>query len=204
MDNKKLFMIELGQRENKASMHPWSNNQGTNIVEHPHECTSNLYKALEEDHEMPEHSDKLPYDLYEMPSCETTKTVNFEIHGEIQPELVTEDHGDELNTVETNSDPIDIVIDLTIKVDVKDKLTSNMELKLIVNESVEELIHFLVIVEKVLAEEINEFDLFSSEKGNKAQVLSIRLEQMNPDANTTTRIQSSQESFLVCVLIILQ
>ncbi|KAH1056699.1 hypothetical protein J1N35_034764, partial [Gossypium stocksii] len=42
-----------------------------------------------------------------------------------------------------------------------------MDRKQILNECVEEPIHFLAIAKKVLAEEINEFDLFSSEKGNK-------------------------------------
>ncbi|KAH1030246.1 hypothetical protein J1N35_046117 [Gossypium stocksii] len=45
-----------------------------------------------------------------------------------------------------------------------------MELKSILNESVEEPIHFLSIAEKMPTEEVNEFDLFSSDKGNKARV----------------------------------
>ncbi|KAK5845342.1 hypothetical protein PVK06_001514 [Gossypium arboreum] len=44
-----------------------------------------------------------------------------------------------------------------------------MELKPILNESVEEPIHFLAITEKVLAEEIDEFHLFLSKKGNKTR-----------------------------------
>ncbi|KAK5794377.1 hypothetical protein PVK06_035600 [Gossypium arboreum] len=45
-----------------------------------------------------------------------------------------------------------------------------MELKPILNESLEEPIHFLAIVEKVPAEDIDEFESFSSDKGNKVQV----------------------------------
>ncbi|KAH1057095.1 hypothetical protein J1N35_035160 [Gossypium stocksii] len=45
-----------------------------------------------------------------------------------------------------------------------------MEFKPILNESVEEPIHFLAIVEEVLAEEIDEFGSFSSENGNKARM----------------------------------
>ncbi|KAH1063868.1 hypothetical protein J1N35_028855 [Gossypium stocksii] len=41
-----------------------------------------------------------------------------EIHGKIQPELATEDHGDELNIVETNSDQINIVANLIVKMEV--------------------------------------------------------------------------------------
>ncbi|KAH1097447.1 hypothetical protein J1N35_014368 [Gossypium stocksii] len=73
---------------------------------------------------------------------------------------------------EAFSNPIDvesnIIVDLVA--DVKVEVTTNMELKLLLNESVEELIHFLAIAEKVPAEKIDEFNLFSSDKGNKAQV----------------------------------
>ncbi|MFQ6656841.1 hypothetical protein Gotur_026775 [Gossypium turneri] len=165
-------MTELSQHRNEALTHSRSNNQCTDIDEHPHDCTGNLYEVLEEDHEMPEHSNKLPYDLYEMPSCETTKTVNFEdmsdVHNLVHENPCIIDNYYKIH-VETNSDPIDIATDLTVKVKVKDELYTNMELKSIVNESVEELMHFLVTVEKVLAKEIDEFDLFSSGKGNKAQ-----------------------------------
>ncbi|KAH1056403.1 hypothetical protein J1N35_034468 [Gossypium stocksii] len=45
-----------------------------------------------------------------------------------------------------------------------------MERKLILNESVDELIHFLAIVKKVPTKEIDELDSFSSDKGNKIRV----------------------------------
>ncbi|KAH1107202.1 hypothetical protein J1N35_010970 [Gossypium stocksii] len=41
---------------------------------------------------------------------------------------------------------------------------------MVVNESVKEPIHFLAIVEKVPAKEIDEFASVSSSKGNKARV----------------------------------
>ncbi|KAH1039103.1 hypothetical protein J1N35_040846 [Gossypium stocksii] len=58
-------------------------------------------------------------------------------YGGIHTELVTEDHGNELNIVELLSDPIYIAARLTIKVEVEDEETTNVELKLILNESVE-------------------------------------------------------------------
>ncbi|KAH1056330.1 hypothetical protein J1N35_034395 [Gossypium stocksii] len=62
------------------------------------------------------------------------------------------------------------IIRLRCSTDVKVEVTTNVEFKPIQNESVEELIHFLAIVEKVSAEEIDEFKSFSSDKGNKARV----------------------------------
>ncbi|KAK5770931.1 hypothetical protein PVK06_047095 [Gossypium arboreum] len=79
MENKKLFMIEMSQCRNEASTYQWSNEQGTNIVEHPYEFIDNLYKALEEDHDMPKHSNKPSSDSCGIPSCETTRTNNSEI-----------------------------------------------------------------------------------------------------------------------------
>ncbi|KAK5812160.1 hypothetical protein PVK06_027574 [Gossypium arboreum] len=79
MENKKLFIIELSQRENKVSMYQWSNEQGIDIVEYPYEFTSKLYEALEEDHDMSEHLNKPLCDSYEMPLCETIRTDNFEV-----------------------------------------------------------------------------------------------------------------------------
>ncbi|KAK5842776.1 hypothetical protein PVK06_005167 [Gossypium arboreum] len=92
------------------------------------------------------------------------------IDGEIQPEFVTEDHGDELNTVELVSDSIDIAVELTVKVEMENELTTNMELKLILKESVEESIHFLAIAEKVLIKEVKEVDSFLFQNDNKDQV----------------------------------
>ncbi|KAK5833589.1 hypothetical protein PVK06_017437 [Gossypium arboreum] len=58
--------------------------------------------------------------------------------------------------------------ELTVKVKVEDELTTNMELKPILKERVEELIHFLAVVEKVLVKEVDKFDQFSFDKSNKA------------------------------------
>ncbi|KAH1072865.1 hypothetical protein J1N35_025193 [Gossypium stocksii] len=91
-------------------------------------------------------------------------------YGEIQLELLTEDHGDELNIVEMIFDPIDIVAELTIKVEVEDELTTKMELKPIFNESLEELMLFLAVVKKVPTEKVDEFYSFSSNKGKKSRV----------------------------------
>ncbi|KAH1031358.1 hypothetical protein J1N35_043532 [Gossypium stocksii] len=74
MENKKLFMIYLSQHNNEASTSQGSNEQGTNIVKHLYKFTGNLYEALEENNDMPEHSNKPPCDSYEMPSCETIRT----------------------------------------------------------------------------------------------------------------------------------
>ncbi|KAA3487291.1 integrase [Gossypium australe] len=202
---------------NKGSTHQWSNDQGTDIVEHVYEFTGNLYEALEEDHDMPKNSDKPPYDSYEMPSCETSRTENSEvlssmlammaqmikmmqeifealpprqedmsdvhnsdhknpctidnhdeIYGEIQSELVTKDHVDELDIIETISDPIDMAVEVTVNLEVKDELTTNMEPKHILNASVEEPIHFLAIVEKVPTDKVKDFDSFSFDNGSKA------------------------------------
>ncbi|KAK5812002.1 hypothetical protein PVK06_027396 [Gossypium arboreum] len=91
-----------------------------------------------------------------------------EIYGEIHPELVIENHVDELNIVETVSDPIDIAIELILNVEEKDELTTNMEPKLILNESVKKPIHFFAIAEKVPTNEVEEFDLFSFDNDSKA------------------------------------
>ncbi|KAK5845632.1 hypothetical protein PVK06_001828 [Gossypium arboreum] len=52
-----------------------------------------------------------------------------ENYGEIQPEVVTEDHGDELSIVQMVSAPIDIITKLTINVEVEDEISTNMEVK---------------------------------------------------------------------------
>ncbi|KAK5836026.1 hypothetical protein PVK06_011765 [Gossypium arboreum] len=84
-----------------------------------------------------------------------------EIHGKIQPELVTEDHKDELNIVETSR--------YTVKVEVRDELNINMELKPIVNKNVKEPIHFLAKEEEIPIREAEEFDSCSFDNGNKDQ-----------------------------------
>ncbi|KAK5793666.1 hypothetical protein PVK06_034818 [Gossypium arboreum] len=73
---------------------------------------------------------------------------------------------------ETVSDPIDVELDIIIDVapDVKVKVTTNIELKLILNGGVEELIHLLAIAKKESTKEIDEFNSFSSDKGIKARV----------------------------------
>ncbi|KAK5812671.1 hypothetical protein PVK06_028108 [Gossypium arboreum] len=92
------------------------------------------------------------------------------IYGEIQSKLVTEGHVDELNIVETVSDPIDNAAELIVNVEVKNKLTTNIEPKLILNESVEEPIHFLAITKKVPTDKVKEFDSFSFDNESKARV----------------------------------
>ncbi|KAH1039574.1 hypothetical protein J1N35_041317 [Gossypium stocksii] len=52
--------------------------------------------------------------------------------------------------VEVVSDPIDIVADVITEVEVKDKLAIDKKLQPILNESVEESIHFLTVVGEVL------------------------------------------------------
>ncbi|KAH1083400.1 hypothetical protein J1N35_023161 [Gossypium stocksii] len=94
-------------------------------------------------------------------------------YGEIQPELVTEDHGNELNVVEIVCDPIDITAKLTIKVEVEDQLTTNIELEPMLYESVEKLIHFLAIKENVPTKEVDEFDSFSFDNGSKTQATKV-------------------------------
>ncbi|KAK5842289.1 hypothetical protein PVK06_004625 [Gossypium arboreum] len=91
-----------------------------------------------------------------------------EINGEIQLELVTEDHEDELNIVEPISNRIYIVVELTINLEVKDELTTNIQPKSILNESVEDPIHFLAMVEKVPTNEVEKFVSFSFENDIKA------------------------------------
>ncbi|KAH1122414.1 hypothetical protein J1N35_005574 [Gossypium stocksii] len=55
------------------------------------------------------------------------------------------------------SNPINVETNITVDVaiDVKVEVTTNMKLKLILNKSVEEPIHFLAIVKNVPAKEIN-------------------------------------------------
>ncbi|KAH1056255.1 hypothetical protein J1N35_034320, partial [Gossypium stocksii] len=63
-----------------------------------------------------------------------------------------------------DSDLIDVESNITVG------LTTNVELKPILNESEEEPIYFLSITKKVPAEKIDEFDSFSSINSNKNQV----------------------------------
>ncbi|MBA0777924.1 hypothetical protein Gotri_005872, partial [Gossypium trilobum] len=77
-----------------------------------------------------------------------------------QQEFGIRDCVDELNILEGVPDPINVETNITIDVvaDVKVEVTTNMEHKPILNESLEEPIQFLAIVEKVSVEEIDEFD----------------------------------------------
>ncbi|KAH1038762.1 hypothetical protein J1N35_040505 [Gossypium stocksii] len=92
-----------------------------------------------------------------------------EIHGEIQHDLVTDDHGDEFNIVEMLSDQINVIVDLTVKVEVNDELTINMKLQSVMNKSVKDPIHFLAIEEEVPTEEVEKFDSCSFDNGNKVR-----------------------------------
>ncbi|KAK5842578.1 hypothetical protein PVK06_004952 [Gossypium arboreum] len=87
-----------------------------------------------------------------------------------QQELATDDHGDELNMSKVVSDLINVEtnIKVDVAIDVKVEVTTNMKLKLILNKSVKEPIHFLAIAENVPVKEIDEFYLFSSKNGNKS------------------------------------
>ncbi|MBA0791102.1 hypothetical protein Gohar_015701 [Gossypium harknessii] len=146
---------------------------------------------------MPKHLDKSACDSYEMLSCETTKTINYEVLSNMSDMMakmikeisevlpprkedmsdihnldhenlgIIDDH-DKIH-VETVSNPIDIVTELTVKLKVEDELTTNMELKSILNESVKEPIHFLDIAKMVPIKEVNEFDSFSFKNGSKAR-----------------------------------
>ncbi|KAH1114504.1 hypothetical protein J1N35_007882 [Gossypium stocksii] len=102
-------------------------------------------------------------------------TDQLELKNNNQQEFGTEDHGDELNMVKEVPDPIDVEPEITVDAvaDVKVEVTTNMVLEPILNESAEEPIHFLAIAEKVLAEKINEFDSFSSNKSNKGRMTKI-------------------------------
>ncbi|KAK5770404.1 hypothetical protein PVK06_046554 [Gossypium arboreum] len=89
---------------------------------------------------------------------------HLEFDNSSQQEFEIGYNGDELNMAEAVSNLIDVEITITVK------LTTNMELKSILNESVEEPIHFLAIVEKVPVEEIDKFNSFSFDMGNKARM----------------------------------
>ncbi|KAH1122476.1 hypothetical protein J1N35_005636 [Gossypium stocksii] len=59
--------------------------------------------------------------------------------------------------------------DLTVKEEVRDELTINMELKPIVNESVKEPIHFLAIEEEVPIKEVKKFNSCSFDNSSKGE-----------------------------------
>ncbi|KAH1122168.1 hypothetical protein J1N35_005328 [Gossypium stocksii] len=113
-------------------------------------------------------------DMYDVHNSvhENPCTINDhdEIYDEIQSELVTEDHVDELDIVEMVSDLIDMATKVTVNVKVNNELTTNIEPKLILNESVEEPIHLLAIGEKVPTDEVEEFDSFLFDNSSKARV----------------------------------
>ncbi|KAH1114384.1 hypothetical protein J1N35_007762 [Gossypium stocksii] len=87
-----------------------------------------------------------------------------ELDNNCQQEFRTRDHRDELNMIEVVFDPINVETTIIVEV------TTKIELKPILNESVKGLIQFLVIVDKLAIEEIDEFNSFSSDKRNKARV----------------------------------
>ncbi|KAH1073532.1 hypothetical protein J1N35_025860 [Gossypium stocksii] len=67
-------------------------------------------------------------------------------------------------------DPININIEEEVVVDVEVELTTNLELKYILNESVDELIHFLAITKEVSTKKVDEFFTFSFEEKGNARV----------------------------------
>ncbi|KAH1039569.1 hypothetical protein J1N35_041312 [Gossypium stocksii] len=85
------------------------------------------------------------------------------LNNSTQKDFGTGNHRDELNIVETVSDPIDeaVSIDLTV--------TTNTEFQPILSENVNEMIHFSATFGEVLAKEVEEFDLFLVNNGSKAQ-----------------------------------
>ncbi|KAK5811925.1 hypothetical protein PVK06_027313 [Gossypium arboreum] len=74
--------------------------------------------------------------------------------------------GNKLNITKVVFDSINIDIDVVVD----GAIITNLELKLILNESVDEPIQFLTITEEVPSKEINEFFTFSFEEEDKARV----------------------------------
>ncbi|KAH1121829.1 hypothetical protein J1N35_004989 [Gossypium stocksii] len=95
-----------------------------------------------------------------------------ELDNSNQQEFRTEDHRDELNMTEAVSNLIEVKSDIAVDIvaNIKVEVTTNRELKSILNGSVENPTHFLALAKNVLAKEIDEFDSFSSDKGNKTRV----------------------------------
>ncbi|KAK5835535.1 hypothetical protein PVK06_011226 [Gossypium arboreum] len=90
------------------------------------------------------------------------KVINhLELDNNSQEEFRTSDQKDELNMIEGVADPIDINIEVAIDeiVDVEVALTTNIKLKPFLIESVNELTHFLAIIEEMSYEEVDEFIL---------------------------------------------
>ncbi|MBA0789642.1 hypothetical protein Gotri_006738, partial [Gossypium trilobum] len=77
-----------------------------------------------------------------------------------QQDFGIRDYVDEQNILEGVPDQINVETNITVDVaaNVKVEVANNMERKLILNESVEEPIHFLAIVEKVPTEKIDKPD----------------------------------------------
>ncbi|KAK5826177.1 hypothetical protein PVK06_021092 [Gossypium arboreum] len=97
---------------------------------------------------------------------------HLKLENSSQKEFGTKYHRDKLNMAKAISNLIDIELDITVDVatNLKVEVTTNIELKPILNESVDEPIHFLAIVGKVPAKEVDEFNSFSFDKDNKARV----------------------------------
>ncbi|KAK5845737.1 hypothetical protein PVK06_001951 [Gossypium arboreum] len=83
-------------------------------------------------------------------------------------EFGTRDHDETLNIVKGISDPIDIEVDVEVAVTIDGKVKTNIGLKLFLNESVVELIHFMAKIKEVRIEEIDEFVPFSFDSQDKA------------------------------------
>ncbi|KAK5775972.1 hypothetical protein PVK06_043929 [Gossypium arboreum] len=153
-------------RLRRASTNQWGDDTPYDMPESPNELSYDSHMALpplkEVIHDVPDpnHQD---YQVNEH---------HHDLNDEIQEEFGIWDCVDELNIPEGVPDPINIKTDIivNIAIDIKVEVTSNIELKLILNESVKEPIYFLAIAEKVSVEEVDEFDSFSSNKGNRVQV----------------------------------
>ncbi|KAH1092219.1 hypothetical protein J1N35_019476 [Gossypium stocksii] len=64
--------------------------------------------------------------------------------------------------------PINIEVDVEVEVAVYVAITTNMELQLILSESMDKSVHFLVIFEETPTKKVEEFISFSFDNGGKA------------------------------------
>ncbi|KAH1046273.1 hypothetical protein J1N35_037057, partial [Gossypium stocksii] len=80
------------------------------------------------------------------------------------PNYDPKDHYTVMNYPDFNGEMVDIAVDINIA------LTTNIKLKLFLNESVVEPIHFLAKIEQVPTKETKKFISFSFDDENKAQV----------------------------------
>ncbi|KAK5825420.1 hypothetical protein PVK06_020253 [Gossypium arboreum] len=145
----------------------WSNGASTIPLSNDSECGEieyePLYKSHNQGNDMLKHSDESTWEdlVRDVPNPDPKDPHIVVDHSKLennnQQDLGTKDYGDGFNIAEAISDPIDVKSDITgdVATNVKVEVTTNMELKPILNESVEEPKHFLAIADKVATEEIN-------------------------------------------------